>query len=168
MFLRATQLLSVGLLTLVLVSCGIVTKVTKGRALSPEQSTFKVNYSIGPIVESHQDLLLEGPRTLSGSQVGPRAPFVQNQEVMILNIDQDDSSRLMQAIQSDIQRTIENGPGTIVGGEGSNGLADPIAHFSYSYREGIFYGAVDVWGILGEQDQFILISQITESKNSGG
>jgi len=142
-----------------LVSCGVVNKET-----SRQQSNFKENYSIGSIVEAHQELLLEGSRGLSGSEAGPPEPFVQSQEVMILQVDSANATPLLEAIRSDIVEAIGNSGATILGSSGSDVRAEPIAHFSYSYGEEPFYGVLNIWGLQGEGNTLIIISEITESK----
>ena len=167
MLKRTTELLSIVIMTIGLASCGIVSReISDGKTLS-EQSSFKQTYSIGSIVETHKELLLEGPRGLSGSQAGPREPFVQSQEVMIIQVNPDNATLLMEVIRSDIEEALSNGIATITGSGGFDGQANPIAYFSYSYKEGSFYGVIDVWGVRGEGTEFILISQVTESSNSG-
>jgi hypothetical protein len=151
-----------------LVGCGIVRREISGLETTKEQSTFKQTYSIGPIVENHKDLLLEGPRVLSGTEAGPRVPFVQSQETMSIQVDQDNVTLLMESIRSDIGETLHSSGATVTGSGGFDGRANPITYFSYTYIEGSFYGVVDVWGVRGEGAQFILISQVTESMNSGG
>jgi hypothetical protein len=131
--------------------------------ISPDQSKFKENFSIGTIIEDHQELLIDGPRTLSGMEAGPREPFVQRQEHMAIQIDHDNITALMNSIQSDVEEFLSNSGATIVGTGGSDAYADPIAYFSYNYREGPFYGVVNVWGIRGEETDLIIIAQITES-----
>jgi hypothetical protein len=165
---KAARLLIGVILALGLVSCGVVGKAISGRETLPEQSNFKQAYSIGAIVETHKDLLLEGPRTLSGTQAGPRVPFVQSQENMIIQVDQENATTLIESIRSDIEETLLSSGATIVGSGGYDGQADPLAYFSYSYREGPFYGVINIWGVQGEDTQFMLISEITESLNSGG
>ncbi len=63
MMKKAARLLVGVILALELVSCGVVGKAISGGGPLLEQSIFKQTYSIGAIVEAHQDLLLEGPRT---------------------------------------------------------------------------------------------------------
>jgi hypothetical protein len=70
----------------------------------------------------------------------------------------------MAALQTDITETINTSGATIVSSSGSDTQADPIAYFSYDYRQGPFYGVINVWGLRGEGTTFIIISQITESK----
>ncbi len=149
-----------------LVSCGIVSREVTSAEPSLDQSTFKKNFSIGSIVQAHEELLTEGPRSLSGMETGPLEPFVQSHEFMILQVDSDKLTTLMGSIQSGIEETLSNGDAKVTGSGGFDGEADPIAYFSYSYTEGPFYGVIDVWGVLGEDTQFVLISQITESMNN--
>ena len=154
--------------TVGLVSCGIVSRQVSSVENLPEQSAFRQTYSIGSIVENHTDLLLEGQRTLSGREAGPRVPFVQNQEIMFVLADQNNATMLMEAIRSDIEETLHNSGATITGSGGFDGEANPVAYFSYSYQEGPFYGVLDIWGIRSEGTQFILNSQVTESLDSRG
>jgi hypothetical protein len=146
-----------------LAGCGIVGINRTSGETPPEQSKFKENFSIGTIIEGHQELLIDGPRTLSGMEAGPRVPFVQRQEQMSIQIDDDNITALMNSIQSDIEETLRYSGATIVGDGGSDGYSDPIAYFSYSYSEYPFYGVIDVWAIRGEETDLIIIVQITES-----
>jgi hypothetical protein len=146
-----------------LTGCSIISREISTAETLPEQSTFKQTYAIGSVVEAHTDLLLEGPRTVSGSEAGTRTPFVQSQEIMTLQIEQENVTALMRAIQSDVQDILSNSGATITGSSGFDGQADPIAYFSYNYREGPFYGVINVWGVRGIDTQLTLISEITES-----
>ncbi len=146
-----------------LVGCGIVGRNTSSGERLPDQSKFKENFSIGAIIETHQELLIEGPRALSGMEAGPREPFVQRQEHMTIQIDHDNITALMNSIQSDVEESLSTSGAIIVGTGGTDAQADPIAYFSYNYREGPFYGVVNVWGIRGEETALIIIVQITES-----
>jgi hypothetical protein len=156
---RLAFLVTISLTILGLVGCGIV-----NQDVSKEQSDFKQNYSIGSIVEAHQELLLEGPRTLSGSEAGPPEPFIQSQEIMILQVDSANASELLAAIQSDLEENLRSNGAEIVGNSGRDIEPDPIAHFSYDYGEGSFYGIVNVWGLRGEGTTLIIISEVTEGK----
>lgn len=161
---RIARLLICVIMAFGLVSCGIVGEERSSLA-QPEQSIFKQNFSIGAIIETHKDLLIEGPLTLSGTEAGPREPFIQSHETMTIQVDPDNASFLFEAIISDLEETLMNSGATIVGSGGTDVHADPIAYFSHSYSEGSFYGVVDVWGIRGKENTFIIISQITESRN---
>lgn len=164
--IRTVRFLVIVMITFGLVSCGIASREITGAEPPPEQSAFKQTYSLGPIVENHKELLLDGPRVLSGTEAGPREPFIQSHEYMVIRVDSDNVTALMESIQSDIEENLSNNDAEITGSGGFDGRANPIAYFSYSYREGPFYGVIDVWGIRGEDAQFILISQITESMNN--
>ena len=142
-----------------LVGCRIASRET-----SKQQSTFKQNFSIGLLVEGHQDLLIKGSRTLSGMEAGPPEPFEQSHEHMTLQVEAKNTPTLMEALRSDIAETINTSGAAIVGSSGSDAQADPIAYFAYDYREGPFYGVISLWGLRGEETTFIIISQITESK----
>lgn len=156
---RITSLITIIITILGFTSCGIVNKETP-----QDQSNFKQNYSIGSLIEAHQDLLMEGPRTLSGYEAGPPEPFIQGQEEMILQVDSSNMPLLLEALQSDIIEALSSSEATIQGSSGSDLKPDPVAHFSYSYREGPFYGVVNIWGLQGEGNTLIIISEITESK----
>jgi hypothetical protein len=160
---KITRLL-IFIITFSLVGCGIVSREISREETSPEQSTFKQNYSIGPIIKANQELLLEGPLALSGSEAGPREPFIQSQEQMVVQIDSANTSHLLAAIQSETEEAIRSSGATIVGSSGRDIKPDPIAHFSYSYSEGPFYGVINVWGLQSEGNTLILLSEITESK----
>jgi hypothetical protein len=146
-----------------LVGCGMVSREISREETSPEQSTFKQNYSIGPIIKANQELLLEGPLALSGSEAGPREPFIQSQEEMVVQEDSANTSPLLVAIQSETEEAIRSSGATIVGSSGRDIEPDPIAHFSYSYSEGPFYGVINIWGLQGEGNTLIILSEITES-----
>jgi hypothetical protein len=156
---KSFQLLIFAFIFLGLASCGIASQKR-----SQQQSTFKQNYSIGLFIEKHQDLLMEGSRALSGMETGPNEPFIQSNEYTTFQIASDNTSALMEALRTDIVETINVNGATIVGSSGSDSQADPVAHFSYSYKEAPFYGVVNVWGIRGEGSTFTIISQITESR----
>jgi hypothetical protein len=83
---------------------------------------------------------------------------------MTLQVDSLNASPLLGAIQSDINEAIIRSGATIVGSSGRDIEPDPIAHFSYSYSEGPFYGVINIWGVRSEETTLILISEITESK----
>lgn len=156
---KITFLVTIIITILGLPGCGIVNEET-----SPDQSNFKQNYSIGSIIEAHQELLIEGPRTLSGQEAGPPEPFIQAQEEMILQVDSSNAPSLLEAIQSDIVEALNISEATIMGSSGSDLEPDPVAYFSYSYSDGLFYGVINIWGFQGEGNTFIIISEITESK----
>lgn len=158
---RTVQLNIIFLVTFGLASCGIVGRQTGPRE-TPEQSKFKENFSIGTIIEAHEDLLIEAPRALSGMESGPREPFIQSQEYITMQVEQENIAVLMQIIQSDIQDVIIDSGAQQVGSGGSSRF-DEIANFSYSYREGSIYGVVNVWGVRGEETDLVIIVQITES-----
>lgn len=94
-------------------------------------------------------------------------PFVQSQENIMIQVDQENANTLIEAIRSDVEENLNNSGAIIMGSGGYGGQADPLAYFSYSYREGPFYGVINIWGVQGENTKFILISEITESMNSG-
>ena len=83
---RKVQLLIVVISVFGLVSCGIVSRKTSSGEISSDQSKFKQNFSIGAILEAHKELLIEGPRALSGMEAGPREPFIQSQEYMTIQV----------------------------------------------------------------------------------
>ncbi len=155
-------LLTISITILGLAGCGTAQDSAWG-----EQSNFKQNYSLGQIIEAHQELLMEGPRTLSGSEAGPIEPFIQSQEEMILQVEPSNAAALLEAIRSDIHETLEKNSVRLLGSSGSDVNLDPVAHFSYSYGEGPFYGVINIWGFQGEGNTLIIISEITESKNQG-
>ena len=149
--------------TLVLAGCGIVGRNVSSREILPDQSKFKENFSIGEIVENHHELLIDGPRTLSGTEAGPREPFVQRKEIMTIQIDRDNITTLLNSILADVEESLSNSGTTIVGIGGTDATADPIAYFSFGYRDEPFYGVIDVWGGRGEGNDLVIIVQITES-----
>ena len=159
MMIRTAQLLIVMMVIFGLISCG-----TRSKETSPEQSTFKEDFSIGLIIESHKDLLIEGSLALSGMEAGPREPFVQSHETMTIQVDSRNATTLFESIRSDVVETLSNSGATIVGSGGMDAQADPSAYFSYDYSEGPFYGVINIWGLQGEDTNFVIISQITESK----
>jgi len=159
---KTARLIIVIITTFGLASCGIVSSEIATAETSAEQSAFKQNFSIGPAIEAHKELLIDGPRSLSGTEAGPREPFIQSHEYMVIQVDSDNATSFFDFIRSDIQETLSNSDAEITGSGGFDGQVNPIAYFSYSYSEGPFYGVIDVWGIRGEDNQFILISQITE------
>jgi len=156
---RNFQLIIYTLTILGLIGCSTASQET-----TKQQSTFKQNFSIGPLIEGHQDLLLEGSRALSGMEAGPREPFTQNNEYITIQIESDNTVALVEALRSDISEIINTSGANIVGSSGMNAQADPIAYFAYDYREGPFYGVINVWSIRGEGLTLTIISQITESK----
>ncbi len=87
---------------------------------------------------------------------------------MIIQVNQENATTLIESIRSDIEETLNSSGAIIMGSGGFDGQSDPLAYFSYSYREEPFYGVITVWGVRGESNEFILISQITESMNIGG
>ena len=158
------RILIVAMTTLGLGSCGFIGTDINSGEISPDQSKFKQDFSIGPIIEAHQELLIGGPRALSGMEAGPREPFIQSQEYITVGVDRNNASVLMQAIQSDIQDALITSGATILGG-GGDFQPESIAYFSHSYREGKFYGVINIWGIRGEGTTLIIIVEITESMN---
>lgn len=131
---------------------------------SSDQSRFKQNFSLGSIVINHSELLLEGPLASSGMEAGPRAPFTQSQEYMTVPISPENTTALLTSIQSDMQDSLSEYGANILGSSGNDKLANPIAYFSINYSEGSFYGTVNIWGVRGEGNTLILISEITESR----
>jgi hypothetical protein len=85
---RKMQLLIVLIAVFGLTSYGIVNRRTSSRIVSVGQSMFKQNFSIGKIIEAHEKLLVEEPRTLSGMEAGSRDPFIQSQEHTTVQIKQ--------------------------------------------------------------------------------
>ncbi|MCJ7702786.1 MAG: hypothetical protein MUO62_14480 [Anaerolineales bacterium] len=121
-----------------LVSCGISRKITSGET-TQEKSSFKESFSIGSIIEAHQDLLINGPRTLSGMEAGPREPFVQSHEYMTIQVDSDETTILFESITSDVEEALSNSGATIIGHGGNDAQLNPVGYFSYSYSEGPIY-----------------------------
>jgi hypothetical protein len=163
---RITILLTVIMIAFGLVSCGIVSRET-----SKEQSTFKQNFSIGPIVEAHKELLLDSPRTLSGMEAGPPEPFIQYQEEMIVQIDPTNIPAFMEAIKFDVQEAITSSGAEYLGqgggySPGSDINPADVTHFSFDYSEDGFYGVIHIWGVRGSGTNYHLIGLITESSGA--
>ena len=150
-----------------LTGCGITARKTSTEEIH-QQSTFKQNFSIGTIIEAHEDLLIEGPRALSGMEAGPPEPFEQSHEYMNIQVVDENITPLLEEIQTDTEKALRDSNTEIVGTSGSDSQADPISYFSYNYRDGQFYGTINVWSVRGEGEQLILIAQITESKKAAG
>jgi len=126
-----------------------------------QQSTFKSNFSLNTVVEANKEYLLEETRVMSGAEVGPREPFVQNHEEIMIQIDPANISPFFQAVRLGVSQSLTDNKANILGQE-VNGNQD-IAFFSYSYREDDLYGTITVWGVRGEGTTFYLITIITES-----
>jgi hypothetical protein len=129
------------------------------------QSAFKGSFSLASLVEKNQGLLLPGSSwTASGTESGHFEPFTQSQEESVLQVDSAHTQALWEALQAGIQDEITRQGGEIVGsGESHSDQANEPSHFSYSYQEGQFFGVINLWGVRGEGDTFVVITQITES-----
>ena len=125
---------------------------------------FKQNFSLGNLLEEHHELLLDGPRVARGMEVGPREPFVQSQEEMVMQVDPDNAAALLTIIRSDIEENLSSSGATIVGIGNWEIQPEPTAYFSYSYSEGSIFGVINLWGVRGEGNTLVLIVQITESQ----
>ena len=158
---RMARILIFIVIVLGLTSCGVIDRTTSSSEVRPEQSTFKQNFSIGIIVEGHEELLIEAPRTLSGMEAGPREPFIQSQEYITMQVEQENIAALMKIIQFDIQNAIIDSGAEHVGSGGSSQF-DEIANFSFSYHEGPIYGVINIWAFRGKGTNFAVIAQITE------
>lgn len=131
------------------------------RSETTPQSTFKETFSIGTIVEDNAQYLIPESRELFGSEYGAvDEPFTQKQEEITLQIDPDNLSAFVAAIQSGIEKSIVDSGANIVG-RGSGGVTG--TSFSIQYREDQTYGVINVWGVRGEGTNFFLIVLITES-----
>lgn len=131
----------------------------------PSQSGFKESFSLGPIVEANEGFLLAGSRGLSGVESGPRGPFVQSHEEMIVQIDPANISPFMGAIRNDINEAITSSGADILGYSGGIGQGpDDLTRFSYSYSEGDLYGTIQVWGLRSSGTNFQLIVLLTEGQ----
>lgn len=132
-----------------------------GSDTSLQQSTFKSNFSLNTIVEANKEYLLEETRVLSGAEVGPREPFVQNHEEMQVQIDPSNISTFFQAVRLDMGQSLTDNNANILGQE-VNGNED-VGFFSYSYSEDDLYGTITLWGVRGEGTNYFLIVIITET-----
>ncbi len=147
------------IMTIILTACGI-----NSDQPGEINSAFKRIFSIGSIIEANQELLLDEARTLSGIEVGPTEPFIQSQEAMIMQIDPMNVPALFSAIRNDIQDEIIKSGAEIVGSSlSSEDEPSEISYFSFSYRTDLSYGVINVWGVRGDSDNYIVITQITES-----
>ena len=126
-----------------------------------QQSTFKSRFSLNAIVEANREYLLEETRVISGAEVGPREPFVQSHEEIMVQIDPAKISSFFQAVRLDVSQSLTDSNANVLGQE-VNGNQD-IGFFSYSYSENDLYGTITVWGVRGEGTNFYLITIITES-----
>lgn len=131
------------------------------RSKAPSQSTFKADFSLNSLVEANKEYLLEDTRVSSGAEVGPREPFVQNHEELIVQIDPADVSQFLQEMRSEVSMSLANHGASVLGQE-VNGNKD-VGFFSYSYSENDVYGTITLWGVRGEGTNFFLIAIITES-----
>ena len=125
-----------------------------------QQSTFKSNFSLNAIVEANREYLLEETRVIGGAEVGPREPFVQSHEEIIVQIDPANISSFFQSVRLDVSQSLTDSNANVLGQE-VNGNQD-IGFFSYSYGENDLYGTITVWGVRGEGTNFYLITIITE------
>ena len=132
-----------------------------GGEASLQQSTFKSNFSLNAIVEANKEYLLEDTRVLSGAEVGPQEPFVQNHEEMMVQIEPSNISTFFQAIQLDVGQSLVDNNANVLGQE-INGTED-VGFFSYSYSEEDLYGTITLWGVRGEGANYFLIAMITET-----
>ena len=158
--------LTLFILICILNACGIVKEET-----APLPTVFKTSFSLGSTVEANEQHLLPGARALSGSEAGPVKPFIQEYEVMTVQVESANEFAFMEAIRSDIEKALASSDAEIVGRGGAirqapEGDLFEMTHFSLSYREGAMYGVISVWGVQGEGTDFNLIVQITESSDA--
>ena len=125
-----------------------------------QQSTFKSNFSLNAIVEANREYLLEETRVIGGAEVGPREPFIQSHEEIMVQIDPANISSFFQSVRLDVSQSLTDSNANVLGQE-VNGNQD-IGFFSYSYGENDLYGTITVWGVRGEGTNFYLITIITE------
>ena len=141
-----------------LAGCGSV-----GDETPASLSAFKESFALASIVEANEGYLLPGPRVLSGTEAGPREPFIQSQEAMTIQVDPTNISPFMEAIISDINEAITSSGAEYLGwGGGFSPDPSAMKHFSISYGEDGLYGVINVWGIPGEGTNYHLITLITE------
>ena len=128
------------------------------------QNTFKDDFTIGTIVEENAEYLLPESRELFSSEYGAvDEPFTQKQEELAFQINPEDISAFVAAIQSGTEKSIIDSGASIVG-RGSGGVTG--TSFSVQYRKDQTYGVINVWGVRGEGTDFFLIVLVTESMSS--
>jgi hypothetical protein len=146
-------------------------------------------FSIGPIVEANEQYLI-ARHTLSGGTVSePPVPFFQMHEQAIVEIDPDQIPEFVEAVRSDVERSLAGSGAKIRGSggdqpelierarasqqaeisgrtsdrQGQEGGRTDIAGFSFRYSDGQVDGAINVWGVRGEGRRLVLIVLVTES-----
>ncbi len=149
-----------------LVGCGNPDQGTRA-----SESAFLANFSLAPILEANEQHL--GARhTISGSAVSePPTSFFQKHEEAVVEVDAANVSAFMVAIVSDIEQLLTDSGAQIVGrGRGGNDAQGPegtqsdMDYYSLRYSQDRAEGAVNVWGVSGEKNNFTLIVLITESR----
>ena len=160
---KTTLIITILLAGFGLGSCGITSRQSSQD--THQQSEFKQTFSLGTIVEDHQDLLLDGPRLASGMEAGPRDPFIQIQEEMVIQVNPENAAALIEIIQSDIEENLSKSGASIIGKGNWEIQPEPTAYFSYNYTQDSFFGVINVWGVRGEGNTLVLIVQITEYDN---
>lgn len=133
---------------------------------SDQRSKFFSTYSTAKIVEKNKDLLLPGPRELSGIESGPAEFPFQRHEEMTIDISGESLPQFMTAIRSAIEDTLASTGARIEGG--SYGSRDPsslddVEYFILRYATDGNNGIVNVWGVRGAGTTYHLIVLITES-----
>jgi len=103
--------------------------------------------------------LLEEARYSSEAESGFKEPFLQSHEEMTVQIDPRKVPDFMAAVRFDIEKVLIDSDASILGSENETNGA---GHFSLSYKENEITGAIHVWGIPGEDTNYIIIVLITE------
>ena len=144
------------------------------RGTRASESTFLADFSLAPIIEANEQHLI-AKHTISGSVVSePPIAFFQKHEEAVVELDATNASAFMTAVVSDIEQLLTSSGAQIRGrgrggndGQGPEGTLPNIDYYSLRYSHDRAEGAVNLWGVAGQETNFTLIVLITESWNEG-
>ena len=155
--------------TIILIGIVLLTGCTN--AADEPSRAFYANFSIGEIVHQNKDFLLDeavdssggllpGSRIVTGSEAGPREPFIQRYEEINFQIEEGDQAEFMLALKTDIEREIIERGADVKGFGQGGGIGSEYFSFDYSYDQ--VYGTIHVWAVRGPEPNMNIIVLLTE------
>jgi hypothetical protein len=133
----------------------------KGSTSESHHSTFKDDFLINEVIENNRQLLLDEAWHSSGAESGPGDRLNQFHQETVVQIDPSNVLEFMTALRSDIQQSLIDSDLRILGSEAGSNM---MQHFSFSYGGNKMQGSIHVWGILGRETEFAIITLITENE----
>lgn len=182
--MKQSALLTLLIIATALVGCG---DVDRQGPQSP--SAFMESFTIGSIIEANEQYLVAKHTVSSGTLSEPPSSFFQMHEQAIVDVDPAQVSPFMQAVRLDIEQALADSGAEIVGLGGDHpeelervlaeqgitrdaraedrpsrpGAPTEGTYFSFRYSVGATQGAINVWGVRGQETSYTVIVLITES-----